>query len=834
MAEFENNYFDFDTADNFLDSISGTLSNLLPSSVSGDEGVKEGMNVMDVMWEGELNNGLIKEEYGNPNWKDIDRPAGQAPQEIVFNEQNFGADQFYKAGPADGHSTTMSTTSYSQDSHSNEISPHQPSISSVHTSPEPIKSEKMESPVIASKKSKITKPKAKEKTSHNVIEKKYRTNINSKILMLRDAVPSLRIAAGSKDVSLADLEGLTPASKLNKASVLTKATEYIKHLESKNELLRQQNIQLQKLLQEADSKPVQYTPQNQVPAVTGRNVGHGFGYYPPEQSYNATPVQQSYSGSSQIYQPQHPAPALQEQYYQQTPPQNQYNPSNKVLLGGMATVMATSLFSGGASGSNDFKGMSALPFIPSVLTHPSPLLVQLWSTFKILLILGSVFSIVFSSLKLDVKSEKTKLLGSYGLLKTWFMVTMGFQLPLVLESSEKLNILRTLDGRKTSFVWFQILKEYLLLTASEITFENSFLTILSGKLLINRFPLLSKFLTRDLSYRASLIMNLEYKGDDESLKKLNKLMDNIDGLAMFGSQNLMSRLSNLVQGKKINEGLVDGNNHLKYVELAGAVTSGFNVDSEKTVLYDIIINWRILEIIHQLNLNYLANLAKDSDCSQVERDINKVEACLLDSFKSSSIYGYFKMFRAVVDPKNSPQLLQDLYGEVNEKLKTFNDEAEEKEELIEEQTETTSKEEKENNENVNVPTPSLKAQKSLITSLNLVNDEKFIIATTSLALYYHNNKEIDHAIKILRYLNLSTPSSLSLLSFTSAVRLINGLIPGVEDNKNLDNLVKVTREWLNESQQSRTVDFDVRSDLSKLIVQKGMVLHGIETEHEDD
>lgn len=85
-----------------------------------------------------------------------------------------------------------------------------------------------------------------------MIEKKYRTNINSKILILRDAVPALRIAAGAEDVSLADLEGITPASKLNKASVLTKATEYIKHLEQKNAMLKDQNEYLQKVLQEAN------------------------------------------------------------------------------------------------------------------------------------------------------------------------------------------------------------------------------------------------------------------------------------------------------------------------------------------------------------------------------------------------------------------------------------------------------------------------------------------------------------------------------------------------------------------------------------------------------
>lgn len=68
-------------------------------------------------------------------------------------------------------------------------------------------------------------------------------------------MPALRIAAGADDVSLADLEGITPASKLNKASVLTKATEYIKHLEQKNAALKDQNDYLQKVLQEANLSP---------------------------------------------------------------------------------------------------------------------------------------------------------------------------------------------------------------------------------------------------------------------------------------------------------------------------------------------------------------------------------------------------------------------------------------------------------------------------------------------------------------------------------------------------------------------------------------------------
>ncbi|OBT87539.1 hypothetical protein VE02_03748 [Pseudogymnoascus sp. 03VT05] len=84
------------------------------------------------------------------------------------------------------------------------------------------------------------------KTAHNMIEKRYRTNLNDKIMALRDSVPSLRVmtknARGSDgSTEVEDLEGLIPAHKLNKATVLSKATEYIRHLEKRSKRLAEEN-----------------------------------------------------------------------------------------------------------------------------------------------------------------------------------------------------------------------------------------------------------------------------------------------------------------------------------------------------------------------------------------------------------------------------------------------------------------------------------------------------------------------------------------------------------------------------------------------------------------
>ncbi|OBA22195.1 hypothetical protein METBIDRAFT_31142 [Metschnikowia bicuspidata var. bicuspidata NRRL YB-4993] len=106
--------------------------------------------------------------------------------------------------------------------------------------------------------------KVKLKSSHNVIEQRYRNKINDKFTALQHSVPTLRAAVEKKDKLKVDegikgseleevsdlsdsstsLEGLQPATKLNKGTILAKTVEYIKFLEGKNKSLTMEYEQI--------------------------------------------------------------------------------------------------------------------------------------------------------------------------------------------------------------------------------------------------------------------------------------------------------------------------------------------------------------------------------------------------------------------------------------------------------------------------------------------------------------------------------------------------------------------------------------------------------------
>ncbi|CAO3657556.1 unnamed protein product [Mucor hiemalis] len=107
------------------------------------------------------------------------------------------------------------------------------------------------------------------KTAHNAIERRYRNNINDRIAELKNAVPALLYAKVNKNATATTgnkrrndddddegedgeefLDGVAVATKLNKATILRKATEYINHLKKTGDDVRRENQALQNILQQ--------------------------------------------------------------------------------------------------------------------------------------------------------------------------------------------------------------------------------------------------------------------------------------------------------------------------------------------------------------------------------------------------------------------------------------------------------------------------------------------------------------------------------------------------------------------------------------------------------
>ncbi|KAK4032026.1 hypothetical protein C8A01DRAFT_20847 [Parachaetomium inaequale] len=238
------------------------------------------------------------------------------------------------------------------------------------------------------------------KTAHNMIEKRYRTNLNDKIAALRDSVPSLRImskSARGEDTTedREELHGLTPAHKLNKATVLSKATEYIRHLEKRNNRLLEENSgmrariaafeklfmagamtgQLPNPLQQPPT-PIQYSQD--ASAFLNTPMATPRGQDPPgmipipddikrilaAQQMNAgrpypVPAQQQFGQTPALVRQQQ----LQQQQQQGQAQVGRWNPYlGKLMVGSLAGLMLVeALVESEPSGETDARGLSFLP-----------------------------------------------------------------------------------------------------------------------------------------------------------------------------------------------------------------------------------------------------------------------------------------------------------------------------------------------------------------------------------------------------------------------------------------------------------------------------------------
>jgi hypothetical protein len=227
------------------------------------------------------------------------------------------------------------------------------------------------------------------KRAHNVIEKRYRANLNDKIAELRDSVPSLRTnkTGGSADDD--DEAEANSASKLNKASILSKATEYIKHLEIRNKRLEDENTGLKNRLRQADkaadkavtssasvSSPSNYASTDSGPGTSPSvfsqteeisSEGSPSSLNPPEgllpvseawKRMRAETAQQGIFAESYIKYPS--SSAHQPQYAREDTSRRRSRMPNKYMLGALAGLMVLEGVSSNDSESES-KGLFALP-----------------------------------------------------------------------------------------------------------------------------------------------------------------------------------------------------------------------------------------------------------------------------------------------------------------------------------------------------------------------------------------------------------------------------------------------------------------------------------------
>ncbi|KAI0022909.1 hypothetical protein F4780DRAFT_769550 [Xylariomycetidae sp. FL0641] len=173
------------------------------------------------------------------------------------------------------------------------------------------------------------------KTAHNMIEKRYRTNLNEKIAALRESVPSLRImtkSARGEDTTedREELHGLTPAHKLNKATVLSKATEYIVNLEKRNARLMEDNAAMQQRIAAFEklfmAGAMNGGPLTQAPPVTPNPYTHESGHF--THSPMPTPGRSDAQGMIQVPEDMKRIIAAQMSANQPYPvPQQPYRPN---------------------------------------------------------------------------------------------------------------------------------------------------------------------------------------------------------------------------------------------------------------------------------------------------------------------------------------------------------------------------------------------------------------------------------------------------------------------------------------------------------------------------
>lgn len=229
------------------------------------------------------------------------------------------------------------------------------------------------------------------KRSHNVIEKRYRANLNEKIAELRDAVPSLRAIYrqrnGGGGADDEEDEAIASGNKLNKASILSKATEYIKHLEVRNKRLDEENMALKNRLRELEksqeqgmmsfppatncaSSPSGYTVSSDSATDTSPGVFSHTEEFSPEGSPNPLYPPEGLIKVPEFFKRMRATTGPQPHYADSLVSRQTSNDSNgrprgvanKFMIGTLAGLMVVGGLESRKEGDGSEKGLLAIPF----------------------------------------------------------------------------------------------------------------------------------------------------------------------------------------------------------------------------------------------------------------------------------------------------------------------------------------------------------------------------------------------------------------------------------------------------------------------------------------
>ncbi|KAK8429218.1 hypothetical protein IWX49DRAFT_318649 [Phyllosticta citricarpa] len=379
----------------------------------------------------------------NPVWTENDRL--QQNEDGLFSPLPFDQQQMQLNGAPPPPQSTPSL----QHSPSSVTDP-KTSSSSNQSSPEPLsgptKKRKSSTEDESSDQQKNGKQPPVKKAAHNMIEKRYRTNLNDKIAALRDSVPSLRVMSRANgtgaedDDDPEDLEGLTPAHKLNKATVLSKATEYIRHLEKRNKRLSEEVDALKARLESYDkfamSGPMGMAQAATTPdgmryqedpfaaaAARGQPVAQAQGMIPvPESITNlqqAMAAQNHYVSQANGY-PVYTTAQGRSNVNQQQPMVNRRGNQmmNKLMVGSLAGLMVVEGWRERESSGEtpEGRGLFALPvnllgryggaFVPRFATSGLSVLYKSLPLVKLFLVLAAFVYLVLPLLDFKPKAKK--------------------------------------------------------------------------------------------------------------------------------------------------------------------------------------------------------------------------------------------------------------------------------------------------------------------------------------------------------------------------------------------------------------------------------------------